>query len=110
MELIHPKVTIAQIIEARVRYEVTSYNQSRGQVIPELVKPSAEELRLNGKKFRAFQKVSADEQVAKALNAFQHHRFFMFVNGKQVEALETLISVETPTEVVFVKLFPLVGG
>ncbi|MGB0990873.1 MAG: hypothetical protein ACPG32_00210 [Akkermansiaceae bacterium] len=103
-------ITARELLRARVYQEVQDYNQSVGEKkFTGLIKPSATEERLNGKKPEA-RKIDWERQFEKACEAFLTNGFFIIVGDTQVEDLESTITVEVDTAVSFVKLTPLVGG
>lgn len=95
------RVTVREIIAARVRQEVGAYNAERaGEAFDGLVQPATPGAR----------EVDAERQVYVALDAFQKNGFFVLVDDLQAESLEQLVRLRPGTEVSFVKLTPLVGG
>jgi hypothetical protein len=48
--------------------------------------------------------------VAKALEAFSAGRFFVFVEGKQIDDPDEEFAVRPSTRIRFVRMVPLVGG
>ncbi|GHN02552.1 hypothetical protein WSM22_40410 [Cytophagales bacterium WSM2-2] len=103
-------VSVQEIIEARVEYEVKVYNDKLPEYFQGLVQPTNAEKTLNGYKMRERKKVDPEKQVYIALDAFQKNAYFVLVDDKQVESLEQTIVVKPQTVVSFVKLTPLVGG
>lgn len=105
-------ITVRELIAQRVRYEVENYNSSRGDRFSGLVQPSESEQALNGKGFmlRKRRALDLDRQVDTALEAFGTARLLLLVNDRQAEELDDLIRITPNTEVIFLKLVPLVGG
>lgn len=104
------RITVADLIEVRVRQEVESYNQKSSEYFQGLVQPSEAEQTLNGFKVKEKRKIDAEKQTYIALNAFQQNAFFVLIDNSQAESLEQEILVSDKTDVSFVKLTPLVGG
>jgi hypothetical protein len=81
-----------------------------------LVAPTAVEQELNdpGDTRRQPREVSGllDEGAMReaALAAFERNGFFLFVGERQVTSLDEMVKIGLETEVVFIKLVPLVGG
>jgi hypothetical protein len=103
-------VAIRELIEARVREEVKSYNEKQPEIFNMLVQPSLAERVLNGFKFKEKKKINEREQYEKAIQAFDRNGFIILVDEIQVESLEQIIEIEPKTTVTFLKLVPLVGG
>ena len=103
-------VTIKDIIEARVRQEVDSYNKKLPEYYNGLIEPSDAEKTINGYKLRSKKPIDAEKQIYVALDAFQKNGFFVLVDNQQCTALEQTVQLQPLTHIGFVKLTPLVGG
>lgn len=103
-------VTIKEIIEARVRAEVETYNRKMPDYFNGLVEPSDAEKTLNGYKLRSRKLIDAEKQVYVALDAFQKNGFFVLVDNQQCTSLEQQVILTSDTQIGFLKLTPLVGG
>lgn len=104
------KVTVKDIIEARVVAEVERYNTKLPEYFQGLVQPTFAEKTLNGFKMKERKKVDAEKQIYVALNAFMKNGYFILVDNFQAEKLEQEINVTSATQISFLKLTPLVGG
>jgi len=51
-----------------------------------------------------------DTEIRKACHGFTHNRFFIQVNGLQAESLDDEILLTPHTQVMFIRLMPLIGG
>jgi hypothetical protein len=103
-------VTIKEIIEARVRHEVESYNKRLPEYYNGLIEPTDAEKTINGYKLRSKKPIDGEKQVYVALDAFQKNGFFVLVDNLQSTELEQTVQLTTDTRISFVKLTPLVGG
>ncbi|HXU00616.1 MAG TPA: hypothetical protein VN903_06465 [Polyangia bacterium] len=110
LELVSERITVRQLIESRVRREVDEINRAPAHEFRTLVQPSDAERTLNGFRLRTPKRIDADAQCALAFDAFEHNRFFLLVDDRQVERLDEEIVIGRDTEVGFFKLVPLVGG
>ena len=111
LTLASTRVSAREIIERRVRMEVQTFNEQQDQqVFRGLVQPTDTERELNGYRLRKPRKIDADEQIQRAIEAFELNRFFMLVGDRQVESLDELIGIGRDMRVSFLKLVPLVGG
>jgi len=111
LTLASTRVSAREIIERRVRMEVQTFNEQQDQqVFQGLVQPTDTERELNGYRLKKPRKIDVDEQIKRAIEAFESNRFFMLVGDRQVESLDDLIGIGRDTRVSFLKLVPLVGG
>ena len=104
------RVTIKDIIEARVLAEVERYNNSLPEYFKGLVQPTDAERTLNGYRMKTRKQVDAEKQVYIALDAFQKNGYFILVDQFQADQLDQEVEITTHTQVNFLKLTPLVGG
>jgi hypothetical protein len=102
------RVTIRDIIAARVTQEVQRYNEKATSVFSGLVEPTSFERELNGTKIKSF--IDAEKQVYVALDAFQKNGFFVLIDQIQSESLDQEVQISANTTVSFIKLTALVGG
>jgi hypothetical protein len=105
-------MAVRDLIAARVRKEVATYNSQAQEYFQGLVQPSDAEATLNGYTYKMRNKrfVDPEKQVFVAWDAFQKNRFFVMIDNKQVADLDETILVEASTKVSFLRLMPLVGG
>jgi len=103
-------ISVRELIEARIREEVENYNAKQPEVFSMLVQPALAERVLNGFKFKEKKRVDWREQSEKAVQAFDRNGFIVLVDEIQAESLDQIIEITPETNVVFLKLVPLVGG
>jgi hypothetical protein len=105
------RVTVAELIRARVHQEVRDHNAraatGREQFVG-LVAPATVERELNGG--RRLRRVDAEAQTAVALRAFERGHVLLLVDDQQVEGLDHAVTLSPGSTVTFLKLVPLVGG
>ena len=104
------RMTVRELIRARIYQEVQDYNQKQPEYFRGLVEPTKAERVLNGYKLKPKRQIDWQEQYNRALSAFERNGFFVLVGDKQAENLDHEFEVKVDTEVSFVKLVPLVGG
>jgi hypothetical protein len=104
------RITVRELIEARVREEVENYHRTQPEVFEMLVRPALAERVLNGYKFKEKKNIDWREQCERAVRAFEGHGFIVLVDDLQAESLDQTIEIEPETRVTFLKLVPLVGG
>ncbi len=104
------RVSVRQLIEARVRQEVEAFNARQSDIFSGLVQPSGTEQTLNGFRMKQKRAIDGQEQCQKALQAFERNGFILLVDERQAASLDEMIEVTPQTQVTFLKLVPLVGG
>ena len=104
------EVSIAEIIENRVKQEVENYNHRLPEYFNGLVEPSDAEKTLNGYKLKERKLIDAEKQVYIALNAFQKNAYFLLIDDVQSESLQQKVRLTEQTKISFIKLTPLIGG
>ena len=103
-------VSVRQLIEARVRQEVEAFNAQQSEYFNGLVQPSGTEQTLNGYHMQQKRLINWQDQRQKALEAFERNGFILLVDERQAASLDEMIEVTPQTQVIFLRLVPLVGG
>src|SRR5829696_9258961 len=104
------RITVLDLIRARVYREVHDYNLDQPEYFHGLVQPSDAERSLNGFKMRRRRTIDPERQFELAKRAFYSNGFILLVDDRQVDELEDEIEIRPDTTVTFLKLVPLVGG
>jgi len=110
LDCLTERMTVRELIRARIYQEVQDYNQREQQIFRGLIEPTEAEHVLNGYKLKTRRKIDWEKQFTRALEAFARNGFFVLVGNRQAESLDEAFEVKVQTEVSFVKLVPLVGG
>ena len=110
LEISQETLTVREMITRRVHDEVAAYNERQNGVFQGLIQPTESERALNGYKLRPTKRIDGEQQVYRALEAFQQNGFFVLVNDRQAESLDDAVWLGDGATVSFVKLTPLVGG
>jgi hypothetical protein len=110
VEFMKNRITIRELIEARVYAEVERYNNKLPEYFQGLVQPTNAEKTINGYKMKEKKKIDPEKQVYIALDAFQKNAYFLLIDRYQPDSLDKEITITPQTEVTFLKLTPLVGG
>jgi len=110
LDCLTERMTVRELIRARIYPEVQDYNQKEPEYFRGLVEPTNAERVLNGYKLKTKRKIDWEEQFKRAVEAFERNGFFVLVGNKQAETLDQEFNVKVDTEVSFVRLMPLVGG
>jgi hypothetical protein len=104
------RITVQELIRARVYREVHEYNLDQPPYFQGLVQPSDAERSLNGFKMRRRRRIDPEKQFELAKRAFYSNGFILLVDDRQVDEFEDEIEIRPDTTVTFLKLVPLVGG
>lgn len=104
------RLTVREILRARIWQEVGDYNQRPPEVFRGLVQPTNAERMHNGAKLRTPRAIDWEAQFRRACEAFETNGFFVLIGDRQAESLDEEFDIGVETEVQFVKLTPLVGG
>ncbi|MGJ5204810.1 hypothetical protein [Bradyrhizobium sp. HKCCYLR20261] len=126
------RITARDLIRCRIEADVALHNTAESARIEAriaaadddfasawLVKPGEVEQTLNGPRGaygpgvparKSPVVVRSEPLVATALAAFARSGFFMIFDGRQIEDLDEVLTVEPDSAVTFLRLVPLVGG
>jgi hypothetical protein len=110
LDLPEERITVRDLIRARVYREVSDYNLDQPKYFRGLVQPSDAERSLNGFKMCSRRKIDPERQFELAKRAFYSNGFILLVDDRQVDELDEEIEIRPDTTVTFLKLVPLVGG
>ncbi|MEN1679580.1 MAG: hypothetical protein AAGJ46_08300 [Planctomycetota bacterium] len=115
LELPSERVTVRELLRARVYQEVQDYNQQQGdQAFRGLVQPTDAERVLNGGRaeyrMKKPRQIDWKTQFEKAQAAFEENAFLVLAGDQQAAKLDEELAIAAGEEVAFVKLTPLVGG
>jgi hypothetical protein len=110
LEINQEILTVGELIARRVHDEVSAYNARQTGTFQGLVQPTESEKVLNGYRVRPSHLIDAEQQVYRALEAFQQNGFFVLVNNRQAESLDEQVWLGEGATASFLKLTPLVGG
>lgn len=110
LDFLTERITVRELIRARVYQEVQDYNTTQPEVFHGLVKPTDAEHALNGFRMTKRRQIDWKPQFEKACEAFESGRVLILLGDHQCESLEEEIEVKVDAVVSFLRLTPLVGG
>jgi hypothetical protein len=110
LENLTERMTVREIIRARIYQEVQDFNQKLPELFNGLVQPTDAERTLNGFKFSKPRPLNWERQYHTAVEQFGRNGFIVLIGDRQAESLDEHFTVAADTEVSFLKLMPLVGG
>src|SRR5436190_8086929 len=94
LDCLTERMTVRELIRARIYQEVQDYNQKEPEYFRGLVEPSNAESVLNGYKLKAKRKIDWQEQFQRATEGFARNGFFVLVGDKQAETLDQEFDVK----------------
>ncbi|BDI28225.1 hypothetical protein CCAX7_002760 [Capsulimonas corticalis] len=110
LDLMSSTITLRELIRRRVYEEVQDYNASTPEYFQGFVQPTDAERALNGYRVKERRRIDWETQYNRAIQSFLGNGFFVLIDDRQIEDLDTEIQLKLKTQVSFVKLVPLVGG
>lgn len=110
LELVSERITVKDLIERRIKAEVSRHNEIQPKLFQGLIQPTDTEVALNGYRFNKAKRLNWQEQVNAALKGFTAGQIYLLIDDRQVEDLDEELIMANDTEVIFLKLVPLIGG
>lgn len=122
LKLVSERTTAREIIKGRVSEEIKMLNgkiraqdKARSFLIAVPVHPTEKLLNKSSAarmvaKLKPLQSMNVDAEIQKAVKAFTTNKFVMLFDDRQIEDLDTDITIMPDSELVFLRLTPLVGG
>src|SRR5919107_6056889 len=93
LHVVDERITVQELIRARVYREVRDYNLDQPEYFQGLVQPSDAERTLNGFKMRSRRRIDPEKQFELARRAFYSNGFILLVDDRQVDELEEEIEI-----------------
>ncbi|HEY7029834.1 MAG TPA: hypothetical protein VH482_00840 [Thermomicrobiales bacterium] len=110
LEFLNERVSVRELIRARIYQEVAEYNARQSEYFRGLVQPEGAERTQGGFRLRQQRKIDWEEQYKRALRGFRANGFLILVDDRQLDDLDEEIELRYDARVSFLKLVPLVGG
>ncbi len=120
LRLASERITARELIRRRVRDEIRQLTEKSKKVFTDHERtrsfliafdPESPEARLNPFKRTAKPKrYDEDTEVGIACEAFEQNRFMLLFDDTQVDDLDKELIIKDDSEVVFLRLTPLIGG
>ena len=120
LHLASERLTARELLERRVADEVTLVKEKRlksgspdVQARPFLIRLDENpiERRLNAPKpVKRRKAINESDEIKAAIRGFESNEFVMLFDDRQVEDLDSELTVTPTSEVVFLRMVPLVGG
>ncbi len=109
-------VTLRNLLTQIVRSEVTSFEERQRQrrlfqvLTPKQISLDLEQGKVDLGGSDLAQAVDVDQAIAAALQAFADGLYFVFLDDQQQENLDDLVTLRPDSQLMFLRLVPLVGG
>lgn len=110
LELVSERITARELLERRIKVEVERFNKEKPEVFKGLVQPAETERVLNGFRLRKPKMLDWKKQLDAAVEAFDRGRIYVLVDDRQLDSLDEQLTLTSTSEVIFLKLVPLMGG
>jgi hypothetical protein len=111
---IDERITLRDLVRARVREEVVRYNsqreEERGDIFAGLVMPEGAEPARDGFRMPTRRVIDWEQQADRAIRAFTKNGFFVLVGDRQVTDLDEELNLTAGSDIRFIRLVQLVGG
>ena len=115
-ELSDGEMTLRSLLAHIVQAEVTAFETRQSQrrlltiLSPEQIQLGVEHGKIDAGGSELNQTVDRQTAVDIALQAFADGLYFVFLDDEQIEDLETRVILTAPSQLLFLRLVPLVGG
>jgi len=104
------RLSVRDLIRARVYQEVREYNADARGLFRGLVQPTDAERERGGYRLKRHKQIEWERQSEEACQAFERGNVLLLVDDRQVESLDEEVVLRPSSSVVFLRLVPLVGG
>ena len=110
LAFLNERVTVREVIRARVYQEVSEYNARQSDYFRGLVQPEGAEQTAGGYRMRKQRKIDWEEQYKRALKGFRANGFLILLDDRQLDDLDEEIELRYDAKVSFLRLVTLVRG
>lgn len=110
LKLASERLTLRELITRRVQAEVERFNLQRPVNFKALVQPTGAQETPNGYRLLQHRDLDWQVQLEEALKAFETNSFFVMVDNKDIKDLDQEITLTPGSDVVFIKVMPVIGG
>jgi hypothetical protein len=109
-------LSLRSLLTHLVFAEVSAFETRQGQrrllriLSPEQIQLGVEQGKIESGGSELDQKVEVDTAVEVALQAFEDGLYFVFIDDNQIETLDAKVMLKPTSQLLFLRLVPLVGG
>lgn len=110
------KLSLRSLLTHLVFAEVSAFETRQSQrrllriLSPEQIQLGVEQGKIEAGGSELDQKVEANAAVEVALQAFEDGLYFVFIDDEQIEGLDAAVVLQPTSQLMFLRLVPLVGG
>jgi hypothetical protein len=109
-------LSLRSLLTHLVRAEVSAFETRQSQrrllriLSPEQIQLGLEQGKVESGGSELDQKVEVDKAIEVALQAFEDGLYFVFIDDEQIEGLDAIAPLTSNSQLLFLRLVPLVGG
>jgi hypothetical protein len=109
-------VSLRSLLTHIVRAEVSAFETRQSQrrllriLSPEQIQLGLEQGKVESGGSELDQTVEVDKAIEVALQAFEDGLYFVFIDDEQIERLDAKVMLKSTSQLIFLRLVPLVGG
>jgi hypothetical protein len=110
------EVTLRSLLTHIVKAEVEAFGSRQSQrrllniLSPEQIRMGLEQGKIDSGGSELEQDVEVGNAIETALQAFEDGLYFVFLDDEQIESLDAGVKVDSGSQLMFLRLVPLVGG
>jgi hypothetical protein len=110
------ELSLRSLLTHLVFAEVSAFETRQSQrrllriLSPEQIQLGLEQGKVDSGGSELDQKVEADAAIEVALQAFEDGLYFVFIDDDQIETLDAKVTIKPASQLLFLRLVPLVGG
>jgi hypothetical protein len=110
------ELTLRSLLTHLVCAEVSAFENRQSQrrllriLSPEQIQLGLEQGKVESGGSELDQKVEVDKAIEVALQAFKDGLYFVFIDDEQIERLDAIAPLTSNSQLLFLRLVPLVGG
>lgn len=110
IDILTETTTVRELLRSRVHQQIKDHNVRRFGAFKGIIECGEIEALLNEDRLSKHRNVDWKPYFDRAVEAYQRNQILILVGDRQTESLEEQVQIQPGTEIVFMRLTPLVGG
>lgn len=110
IDILTETITVRELLRSRVHQQIKDHNLRRLGAFKGIIERGETEAMLNDDRLSKHKDVNWKPYFDRAVEAYQRNQILILVGDRQTESLDDQVQIQSGTEVVFMRLTPLVGG
>ncbi|MCR9197654.1 MAG: hypothetical protein NXI04_03325 [Planctomycetaceae bacterium] len=110
IDILTETITVRELLRSRVHQQIKDHNMRRLGAFQGIIERGETEAALNADRLRKKTVMDWKPYFERAAEAYQRNQILVLVGDRQTESLEEQVQIQPGTEIVFMRLTPLVGG